>query len=142
MAIVMLSTFEPGQVPGLGVDSQRSHTDVATYAEIWNAARSVLDTCIEEYSNTRPHGVNFMSSLGWTYAGIYTCPCFCYGDPLNLCPMPLGDQQDIGIFFLDANSALNQYIFSGPTILVKSSDLPSLNVTKASRSRSLDPFVS
>lgn len=117
MAIAMLSTFEPGQVPGLGIDLQRSRTDVATYEDIWNAVKGVLDTCIEKYCEACPHGFNFLSTVGWNYAGA---------------------QQDIGVFFFDVNSAINRIIASGRTVLVKSPDLPSLGATKASTSRSLN----
>lgn len=132
MAIAMLSTFEPGQVPGLGVNLQRSRTDVAKYEDIWNAVRAVLDTCIEKYCDACPHGFNFLSSVGWNYAGTLTCPCFGYGVSLNLYLTPLGAQQDIGVFFFDANSAINRIIFPGPTVLVKSSDLPT-DATKLAR---------
>lgn len=78
MAIVMLSTFDPGQVPGLGVDLQRSHTDVASYAEIWTVTKRILDQCIDKYCTTCPRGVNYLSNVGWGYAG-KRCPCFGHG---------------------------------------------------------------
>ena len=71
MAIVMLVAFFPEELPGIRPSKVFSLTDVATYNDVWNAVRQVMDHCISKYlaiNKTIPEGkggLNFRSQTGW-----------------------------------------------------------------------------
>ena len=71
MAIVMLSAFQPGELPGVPPSRAFSPMDVASYNDVWNAVRQVMDNCISEYlaiDKTTPKirgAINFRSQTGW-----------------------------------------------------------------------------
>jgi len=68
MAIVMLKTFRPMQVPHL--NSQRSFppTDIGSYGAIWDATRRIIDGCLSPYCEGCQQ-VDFTSGVGWEDTG-------------------------------------------------------------------------
>lgn len=75
MAIVMLATFFPGELPGVPPSRVFGLMDVASYNDVWNAVKQVMNNCISKYlafnetvqeSNGR---VNFRSQTGWSAFG-------------------------------------------------------------------------
>ena len=75
MAIVMLSNFYPGELPGEDPTTIYSIRDFATYHDVWNAVKQVKDNCISRYlainqTMREPGGrVNFRSQTGWSAVG-------------------------------------------------------------------------
>lgn len=75
MAIVMLAAFFPEELPGVPPSRVFSLTDLASYNDVWNAVRQVMDNCISKYlaiNTTIPEskgGANFRSQTGWSACG-------------------------------------------------------------------------
>ena len=75
MAIVMLATFHPEELPGVPPAKLFGLADVASYNDAWNAARRVMDNCISKYLTTNETmqgsggGMNFRSQTGWSPIG-------------------------------------------------------------------------
>ena len=75
MAIVMLAAFDPEELPGVPLGRSFSLKDVASYSDVWDAARQVKDNCISRYlaTNETMHesggGLNFTSLTGWSAIG-------------------------------------------------------------------------
>lgn len=75
MAIVMLVAFYPEELPGIPPSTVFSLMDVASYADVWNAVREVMDNCISRYLATNETmqesggGINFLSQTGWSAIG-------------------------------------------------------------------------
>ena len=85
MAIVMLVAFSPEDLPG--IRPSISLTDVASYNDVWNAVRKVMDNCISKYlaiNKTIPErkgGVTFRSQTGWHAFGTLHLPKT-FGEPI------------------------------------------------------------
>ena len=75
MAIVMLVAFFPEELPGVPSSRVFSLMDVASYNDVWNAVRQVMDNCISKYlainetTTESKGGVNFRSQTGWSAFG-------------------------------------------------------------------------
>ena len=75
MAIVMLVAFFPEELPGVPPSSVFSLMDIASYNDVWNAVRQVMDNCISKYLGInetipeRKEGLNFRSQTGWSAFG-------------------------------------------------------------------------
>ena len=75
MAIVMLAAFFPEELPSVPPSRVFSLTDVASYNDVWNAVRQVMDNCISKYlaiNKTIQESkgeVNFRSQTGWSAFG-------------------------------------------------------------------------
>ena len=75
MAIVMLVAFFPEELPGVPPSRVFDLTDVASYNDVWDAVRQVMDNCISKYlaiNETIPEskgGLNFRSQTGWSAFG-------------------------------------------------------------------------
>lgn len=75
MAIVMLATFHPEELPGVPPSRVFSLEDVASYHDAWDAVKQVKDNCISKYFATNEtieedgEGVNFRSQTGWSAIG-------------------------------------------------------------------------
>lgn len=75
MAIVMLVTFYPEELPGIPPSRVFSLMDVASYTDVWNAGRQVMDNCISRYLATNETmqeiggEKNFRSQTGWSAIG-------------------------------------------------------------------------
>lgn len=95
MAIVMLVAFYPEELPGIPPSTVFSLMDVASYADVWNAVREVMDNCISRYLATNETmqesggGINFLSQTGWS---------------------AIGSEGAIGVFLWDTSSTINQRI--------------------------------
>lgn len=79
MAIVMLATFHPEELPGVPPSKLFNLMDVACYNDAWKAVRQVKDNCISRYLATNEtmqesgEGLNFRSQTGWSAIG-RLCP--------------------------------------------------------------------
>ena len=75
MAIVMLAAFLPEDLPGVPPSRVFSLMDVASYKDVWNAVKLVMNNCISKYlatNETIPEskgGVRFTSQTGWSAFG-------------------------------------------------------------------------
>ena len=75
MAIVMLAAFLPEDLPGVPPSRVFSLMDVASYNDVWNAVKQVMNNCISKYlaiNETIPEikgGVKFTSQTGWSAFG-------------------------------------------------------------------------
>ena len=75
MAIVMLVAFFPEDLPGVPSSRVFSLTDVASYNDVWDAVKQVMNNCISKYltiNETIPEskgGVSFRSQTGWSAFG-------------------------------------------------------------------------
>ena len=58
MAVVMVTSFRPGDVPGLDLSRLYPHSDVSSYQHIWTAAQSVFYHCLVS------------SQMGWSAVGM------------------------------------------------------------------------
>ena len=80
MAIVMLATFNPNELPGVQPSALFSLMDIASYNDVWNAVRQVLDNCISKYLAVNEtmqesgRGTNFLSRTGWSPIGTLHLP--------------------------------------------------------------------
>lgn len=76
MAIAMLVAFFPEELPGVSPSRVFGLMDVATYNDVWNAVRRVMDNCISKYLATNETvlesegGLNFRSQTGWSALGM------------------------------------------------------------------------
>ena len=77
MAIVMLVTFYPEELPGIPPSRTFSLMDVASYMDVWNAVRQVMDNCISRYLATNETmqeiggNISFRSQTGWSAIGMF-----------------------------------------------------------------------
>ena len=75
MAIVMLSAFDPMDLPGSQPSRMFGRTDMASYSDVWNAVKQVMNNCISEYlavdktTSKSGGGANFRSQTGWSAFG-------------------------------------------------------------------------
>ena len=75
MAIVMLAAFHPEELPGVPAHRSYNSMDVASYSDVWNAAKQVKDNCISVYvafnetMSESGGGINFRSQTGWSATG-------------------------------------------------------------------------
>ena len=75
MAVVMLASFHPEELPGVPASSLFALTEVASYADAWRAVKRVMDNCISKYlasNETTPEsggGMDFRSQTGWSAFG-------------------------------------------------------------------------
>lgn len=76
MAIVMLATFHPEELPGVPPSRLFGLMDVASYSDAWREVKQVMDNCISKYlasSETMQEaggGLNFRSGTGWSAFGM------------------------------------------------------------------------
>ena len=76
MAIAMLASFYPGELPGVPPSTVYSLMDVATYRDAWSAVKQVMDNCISKYDTTSEttqesgRGLTFRSGTGWSAFGM------------------------------------------------------------------------
>lgn len=115
MAIVMLATFHPEELPGVPPAKLFGLADVASYNDAWKAARRVMDNCISKYLTTNETmqgsggGMNFRSETGWSPIGTLHLPKI-FVRPLLMLESYIGSKGDIGVFLWDTSSATNQKI--------------------------------
>lgn len=76
MAIVMLATFSPEELPGVPPSQEFTLTDIALYNDAWSAVKQVLDKCISKFlaanetiMQKNQGGMNFRSGTGWSAFG-------------------------------------------------------------------------
>ena len=80
MAIVMLASFHAEELPGVPSSRVFTLTDVASYADAWNAVRRVMDNCISKVLATNETvqesggSLNFRSLTGWSAFGTLRLP--------------------------------------------------------------------
>ncbi len=80
MAVVMLASFHPEELPGVPPSRVFTLTDVASYSDIWAGVKRVMDNCISEYVETNKTmqasggGLNFRSQTGWSAIGTLRLP--------------------------------------------------------------------
>ena len=75
MAIVMLVAFFPEDLPGVEPSRVFSLMDIASYNDVWNAVKQVMNNCISKYLGInetiaeRKEGLTFTSQTGWSAFG-------------------------------------------------------------------------
>lgn len=75
MAIVMLATFSPEELPGVPPSQEFALMDIASYNDAWSAVKQVLDKCISKFlaanetMQKKQGGMNFRSGTGWSAFG-------------------------------------------------------------------------
>lgn len=79
MAIVMLASFYPGELPRIPDHQPYPVQDIGSYEEAWTAAKYVSENCISPYflkkKGKKDHGLgelNFTSDTGFSEFGMYT----------------------------------------------------------------------
>ena len=75
MAIVMLVAFFPEELPGVPPSRVFPLEDVASFSDVWKAAKQVKDNCLSRWltANETMHnsgGLNFRSQTGWSAVGV------------------------------------------------------------------------
>ena len=75
MAIVMLASFFPGEIPGIPPSRVFTLMDIASYIDVWNAVKDIMDNCISKYfafNETAQDGggrIEFTGGSGWSAIG-------------------------------------------------------------------------
>ena len=76
MAIVMLASFDPEELPGVHYSQLFPLMDIGSYREAWNAVRHVASNCISPFLTTNRTIVpelgapNFISETGYSNFGM------------------------------------------------------------------------
>lgn len=81
MAIVMLASFEPEDLPGIHPSQLFPLMDIGSYRDAWNAIRHVKSNCISPFYTTNrtllisePGALNFVSETGYSDFGMLLSP--------------------------------------------------------------------
>lgn len=93
MAIVMLASFEPRDLPGVHPSRLFPLMDTGSYREAWTAVRQVSSNCISPFLTANRTldpdlgASNFVSETGYSDFGMYSCfrviSCDLADDPMR-----------------------------------------------------------
>ena len=75
MAVVMLAAFFPEDLPGVPPSTVFPLEDVASFNDVWEAAKRVKDNCLSRYLTANETSfssgeLKFTSQTGWSAVGV------------------------------------------------------------------------
>ena len=114
MAIVMLASFFPEELPGIPGSRVFSLVDVASYKDVWNAVKRVMDNCISKYlafNETMQDGgggLDFRSATGWSAVGKLHLSQTSRESVVDVRNVFAGRNGDIGVFIWETDSPIDR----------------------------------